>query len=74
MFQGDIPQYYTYNVFLKVYQFLMHYPMLVTYFIDPLILNSKLNIIKKDIKEKAVNWLKLITKQVQAQIMKDLWY
>ena len=48
--------------------------MLVTYFIDPLILSSKLNIIKKDIKEKAVNWLKLITKQVQAQIMKDLWY
>ena len=25
-------------------------------------------------KKKALNWLKLITKQVQAQVMKDLWY
>ena len=25
-------------------------------------------------KKKALNWLKLITKQVQVQVMKDLWY
>ena len=61
-----------YNVFLKVKQFLMHYPTLVTRLIHSLILYSKLNIIKKD-KKKALNWRKLITKQVQAQAMKDLW-
>ena len=47
--------------------------MLVTCFIDPLILYLKLNIIEKDIK-KVINGLKLITKQVQVQVMKDLWY
>ena len=48
--------------------------MLVTCFIDPLILYSKVNIIKKDIRhqKKALNWLKLITKQEQVQVMKDL--
>ena len=54
----------------------MHYAMLVTCFIDPLILYSKVNIIKKDIRrhqKKALNWLKLITKQEQVQVMKDLW-
>ena len=64
------------NVFLKGEQFLMHYAMLVTCFIDPLILYSKVNIIKKDIRrhqKKALNWVKLITKQEQVQVMKDLW-
>ena len=44
--------------------------MPVTCFIDPMILYSKVNIIKKDI----IKRLKLITKQVQVQVMKDLWY
>ena len=25
-------------------------------------------------KKKALNWLKLITKQVQVHVMKDVWY
>ena len=29
---------------------------------------------RKGLKKKALNWLKLITKQVKAQVMKDLWY
>ena len=42
--------------------------MLVRCFIDTMFHYSKLNIIKKDI----INWLKLTTKQVQVQVMKDL--
>ena len=50
-FQGGIVQYSIYNVFLKVWQLLMHSPVLVTCFINPLILYSKLKIIKKDIRK-----------------------
>ena len=53
----------------------MHYAMLVKCLIDPLILYSKVNIIKKDVRrhrKKALNSLKLITKQEQVQVMKDL--
>ena len=46
--------------------------MLVTCFIDPLIAQSSIS--SKRHKKKALNWLKLITKEVQAQAKKDLWY
>ena len=29
---------------------------------------------QKRYKKKTLDWLKLITKQVQVQVMKDLWY
>ena len=73
-FQGDIPQYQMYNVFsesLTIFNALPNACYMFHRSIDSLL---KAQYHQKRHKKKALNWLKLITKQVQVQVMKDLWY
>ena len=71
IFQGDILQYQMYNVYLKVFIAL---PNACCMFHRSINSSLKAQNHKKRHKKKALNWLKLITKQAQVQVTKDLWY
>ena len=69
IFQGDILQYQMYNVYLKVFIALPNACCMFHRSINSLL---KAQYHQKRHKKKALNWLKLITKEVQAQAKKDL--